>query len=89
MVIFNLESPISSSPVLAAGSVVVAVEAGQVYSLDVGTRQKKSLVKLEEAIFAPLSVDGGIIYIHSADDILHAIDARSGAKQWSLELEIE
>ena len=89
VVIFDLESPISSSPVLAAGSVVVAVEVGQVYSLDAGTKQKKSLIKLDEEIYAPLSADGSIIYIHSADDVLHAVNAISGAKQWSLELESE
>jgi outer membrane protein assembly factor BamB len=89
VVIFDLESPVSSPPILAAGSVIVAVEAGQVYSLDAGTRQKKPLVNLEEEIFAPLAAGDGVIYIHSADDILYAVDARSGVTQWSLELESE
>jgi len=89
VVIFDLESPVSSPPILAAGSVIVAVEAGQVYSLDAGTRQKKSLVNLEEEIFAPLAAGDGVIYIHSADDVLYAVDAFSGATQWSLELESE
>jgi len=89
VIVFDLESPVSSSPVLAAGNVIVAVEAGQVYSLDAGTRQKKQLVNLEDNIYAPLAVSDGVIYIHSADDVLHAMDARSGVILWSLELESE
>ena len=59
------------------------------YSLDAGTRQKKPLANLEEEIFAPLAASEGVIYIHSADDVLYAMDARSGATQWSLELKSE
>jgi len=66
VVIFDLESPVSSPPILAAGS-----------------------VNLEEEIFAPLAAGDGVIYIHSADDVLYAVDAFSGVTQWSLELESE
>ncbi len=87
--VFDLEGPVSSSPVLADGNVVVAVEAGQVYSLNVSPRQKKQLVNLEDGIYAPLTTSGGVVYIHSADDVLYAVDARSGTTLWSLELESE
>jgi outer membrane protein assembly factor BamB len=87
--VFDLESPVSSSPVLVAGKVLVAVEAGQVYSLDAGAGQKKPLANLEDKVFAPLAASDGVIYIHSAKDVLHAVDARSGATLWSLEVESE
>jgi outer membrane protein assembly factor BamB len=65
------------------------VETGQVYSLKANPRQENALANLEEEIYAPLAASDGVVYIHSADDVLYAVDAQSGAVLWSLELENE
>ncbi len=88
MVVYDLGSPISSSPVVVDGSVIVATEEGRVFSLEAGDIQPRELANLEKNIYAPLAAgDDGTVYIHGDDDVLQALDARSGAILWSLSLE--
>jgi len=47
------------------------------------------LIELGDEVYAPLAAGDGVVYIHSADDVLYAIDARSGAELWNLELDSE
>jgi len=84
----DLGSPVSSSPVLVDGSVIVAAQAGQIYTIDSSYR-KKQLVNLEEEIYASLVASDGVVYVHTDKDVLHAMDAGSGAIRWSLSLESE
>ncbi len=82
----DLGSPVASWPVLVGNSVIVASEAGVIYALDTGDNQIKQLANLEEKIYAPLSASEGTVYIHTSEGELHALDAQSGAKLWSLSL---
>ncbi|UCH43324.1 MAG: PQQ-like beta-propeller repeat protein [Dehalococcoidales bacterium] len=76
---FDLGSSISSSPVVVGDMVIVASEEGIVYALDTGDYQKRQLANLEEKIQAPLAVAQGIVYVHTAKDVLHSIDPETGA----------
>ncbi len=79
LVEFDLGSPVSSSPVLVGNSIIVATEGGVVYALDTGDNQQRQLVNLGEKVYAPLAASQGIIYIHTVEDALYAVDAQSGA----------
>ena len=81
---FDLGSPVCSWPVLVDGKVIVATEEGKVYSIDTANNQKKLLADVEEAIYAPLCASDRVIYIYSEDQNLHALNAESGARLWSL-----
>jgi len=86
---FDLGSPVESSPVLAAGGVVAVNESGELYYLNAGTEQKRLLVGLGEKVYAQLASSDGTVYVHSVEDVIHAVDARSGAVLWTLSLESE
>jgi outer membrane protein assembly factor BamB len=75
----NLGGSISSSPVLVGNSVVVATEAGIIYTVDTANNEKKKLASLGEKVFASLSAGQGSVFIHTASDALYAVDAASGA----------
>ena len=81
---FNLESPVCSWPVLVDGSIIIASEEGKVYTLDASNNQVKLLADVGEAIYAPLCASNRVIYIYSQAQNLHALDADSGARLWSL-----
>ena len=68
-----------ASPVVAADSVVIATEAGVLYTMDADNNQPRRLVNLEEKIYAPLATDQRDIYVHTERDVLYAVDVRSGA----------
>ncbi|MFC2071288.1 PQQ-binding-like beta-propeller repeat protein [Chloroflexota bacterium] len=89
-VVFDMESPVSSSPVLVGESIVVATQDGMIWRIDAGNKKKK-LVDLKKddskverknkRVNAPLVASEGIVYIHTAEDVLYAVDAQSGAKR--------
>jgi len=83
---FDLGSPVASWPVLVGNSVIVASEEGVIYALDTGDNQIRPLANLEIKVYAPLSASEGTVYIHTSEGELHALDAQSGAKLWSLSL---
>jgi outer membrane protein assembly factor BamB len=82
----DLGSPISSSPVLAGSSVIIASEEGKVYALDTTSNQIKLLADLGEAIYAPLSTSDGVVYVYTGSQNLYALNAESGATLWSLSI---
>ena len=77
----DLGSPISSSPVLAGNSIVVATEAGVVYAIDTANNEQEKLVDLEEDIFASLFASDGVVYVHTDEDSLYVVDVETGATQ--------
>ena len=88
---FDLGSPISSSPVLVDSSIIVASEAGKVYSIDTINHQKTELADLKEKVYAPLAgclicTSGGVVFIYTGGQNLYALNATSGAELWSLPL---
>jgi len=80
----NLGSPISSSPVLVDDSVIIASEDGRVWTIDTSNNQQSELKNLEEKIYASLCASDGVVYIHTSEGELHALNAQSGTKLWSL-----
>jgi len=82
----DLGSPICSSPVLVNSLLIIASEEGVVYAIDTGNNQIKPLANLEEKIYAPLCASDGVVYIYSEEQNLHALNAESGARLWSLPL---
>jgi len=87
----DLQSPISSSPVLADNLVVVATEEGKVYSVDTETRQHRLLATLGKKINAPLlfsevEVDP-VVYVHGQEpETFYALNVKTGVTLWSLPL---
>jgi outer membrane protein assembly factor BamB len=59
----------------------VATEKGVVYALDTEFHQQRQLVDLEEKVYALLIVSDGIVYVHTEQDALYAVNVQSGAKQ--------
>jgi outer membrane protein assembly factor BamB len=80
----DLGSPVSSSPVLAGSSVIIASEEGKVYALDTTGNQIRLLADLGEAIYAPLSTSDGVVYVYTGSQNLYALNAESGATLWIL-----
>jgi len=77
---FDLDSPISSAPVLVNSSIIIASEEGRVYSLDTASNQMNELASLEEEkVYAPLSASEGTVFIHTEKDVLYALDSETAA----------
>jgi len=75
----DFNSPISSSPVLVDGKIIIASEKGVVYVLDTNSNQINQLANIEEKIYAPLSASNRVVYVHTAQDTLYAVDVQTGA----------
>jgi len=95
---FDLGGPISSSPVLVDGLIIVATENGDVYSLDTTNNHQTLLVHLEdlvdekayeEKVQAPLFAGDGTVYIHTYRDNLYAINVQTGEELWMKSLTSE
>jgi len=76
---FNLESSISASPVMVNSSIIFATQKGVIYTLDTGSNELKRLADIEEEVYGPLCVSGGVVYIHTQDLTLHRVNANTGA----------
>ena len=82
----DLESPVSSSPVMVDSSILFASREGVVYTIDTALNKIKPLVDIEEVIYGPLCVSEGVVYIHTQDLTLHRINATTGAVLRSIPL---
>jgi outer membrane protein assembly factor BamB len=84
----ELDSPISSSPVVVGDKVIIASQEGRVFSLDTSSnRVGTSIFRVsdDEEIRAPLCTSEGVVYIHaqtSKHDTLYAVDAETGREVW-------
>jgi len=88
----DLGNPISSSPVLVNGSIIVATGEGRVFSIDTGINQKRQLVNVEEladedlTVNSPLVAGEGIVYAHAQTkkhgSLLYALNAQTGLEEW-------
>jgi len=86
----DLGNPVSSSPVLVDGSIIIASGEGRVYSLDTANNQVKPLADVKEKIDAPLWASNGVVYIHTQEhETLYALNAQTGAELWNLSLSSE
>lgn len=78
----EMGSPIYSSPVQVDGKVIIASEAGLIYSLDTANNQIKLLTdQIKETIYAPLTSDDSTVYIHTNLDSLYVLNSTTGAVQ--------
>lgn len=84
----DLNSPISSSPVLVNNSLIIASEEGKIYSLDTKTNQLTPLAEMEKVkIHAPLSASEEVVFVHTQkDETLYALNAQTGETLWKLTL---
>jgi len=84
----ELDSQISSSPVVVGDKVIIASQEGRVFSLDTSSNRAVTsifTVRDDEEIRAPLSTSEGVVYIHaqaSKHDTLYAVDAETGREVW-------
>ena len=95
LVEFDLGSPVSSSPILVGESIVVATHDGVIYRIDAGNRQTKLVdlkkddsneEKKNKRVNAPLAASQGMVYVHTAEDALYAVNVQSGAvREFSIE----
>lgn len=86
----DLGGLISSSPVVTGTLLIVATEDGAVYAFDTNTKQEKwkndALEIEKQKIYASLTTEQGVVYVHTSKGELHALNVESGAKLWSLSL---
>lgn len=76
----DLESPVSSSPVLVDDMVIIASQQGIIYALDTGSKTVSLLADIEVDVYGPLGASEGIVYIHTQDLTIHPVDASTGGK---------
>jgi len=84
----DLQSPISSSPVLVDDKVIIASQNGKVYSVDTVSHKSRQLADIEKEIYGPLCASDGVIYIHTQDYTVHPVDANTGGKLATISLKI-
>jgi len=85
----DLGNPVSSSPVLVDGSIIIASGEGRIYSLDTANNQVKPLADVREKVDAPLWASSGVVYVHTEAQTLHALNAQTGAELWNISLSSE
>jgi len=83
----DLGSAIYSWPVLVDGKVIIATEEGKVYAIDTENNRETLLEDIGEAIYTPLCVSEGILYVYTQLQNLYALNADSGARLWNLTIE--
>jgi outer membrane protein assembly factor BamB len=84
---FKLDSPVSSSPVVVNGTIILASRKGVIYAIDTGRNALKQLAEIEEEVYGPLCASEGVVYIHTQDLTLHRINADTGAVLRPISLE--
>ena len=82
----DLGSLIRSSPVLVDSSVIIATEDGRIYSLDTSNNQIKELDDVGAVVYAPLSARDGVVYIHTQDQVVYALDVQAREELWHYSL---
>lgn len=78
---FDLESPVSSPPILVGDKIIIVSEEGRIYSLDTLNNTLRELADLDEKVYAPISASGNTVYVHTEKDSLYAVDVVTGAKR--------
>jgi len=97
---FNAGESVVSSPIMADDSIVVASEAGDIFIVDKLTGRGKSVMGLEGTdedivsttgaiIRSSLCYSEGIVYVHTQNDVLFAIDVEQANISWMYSLEQE
>ena len=75
---YQAGTPLSAAPVVAAGAVFTATEAGQIFSLDTATGAELWTLPTESTGLQALTVAEGVLYAESDLGYLMAVDASNG-----------
>ena len=69
-------NPISSSPVLVGNNIILATETGKIWAINTANNVPNQLLpdKNIGKIYAALSADQNVVYIHTQDNYIHAIN---------------
>jgi len=73
---------VSSSPALAAGTVIHGCDDGNVYALDAASGKQKWFFATKGRIYSSPTIAGGIVYVGSNDGNLYALDLNTGEQRW-------
>jgi len=85
---FPTDGQVASAPVLVDDLLVVASniidsKSGKIYILDVNNKgEEKAIVPVDGGVMAPLYAQGNVIYVHTNNFYIYAIDVQSGAEAW-------
>jgi len=83
----NLDQPISSTPVIVGNKLIIASENGKsdskLWAVDINNYTSKLIIDLKKLVSAPLSVNQNIVYIHTRDNMLYALNADTEVILWS------
>ena len=97
---FNAGNSVVSAPIMADDLLVVASEAGDIFLLDKLTGSGKKVMGLEDSsedivsttgatIRSSLCYSEGVVYVHTQNDVLFAIDTEQADISWIYSLEQE
>ncbi|MDD4924237.1 MAG: PQQ-binding-like beta-propeller repeat protein [Dehalococcoidales bacterium] len=79
----ELNNAVSSNPVLFEDKVIVSTQNGDLYSINTANNTKFLFKSLDLTVQSSLSVDDGIIYVHTIKaEYLYAINGNSGVVVW-------
>ncbi|MBI4286245.1 MAG: PQQ-binding-like beta-propeller repeat protein [Chloroflexi bacterium] len=80
----DLGNGISSNPVLVDSKLIIATGNGEIWAID--NNVKNRIQDLKDKVYAPLSASGEIIYVHSQNRTLSAVNTRTGVVLWNMTL---
>ena len=97
---FNAGNSVVSAPIMADDLLVIASEAGDIFLLDKLTGSGKKVMGLEDSsedivsttgaiIRSSLCYSEGVVYVHTQNDVLFAIDTEQADISWIYSLEQE
>lgn len=82
---FELESPASAEAAVAEGAILVGDVIGNLYCIDLKTREPRWKMETEDSIQAAPAVSNGRVFVGSGDKHFYALDLKTGEKIWSIE----
>ena len=84
---YDLEESLAAAPVINGTDIIFATREGAVYTIDTVSRQASLLIALEKVkVNGPLTINDGIVYVHTQDADLRRINAENGAVLSSIDL---
>ncbi|MFP5391663.1 MAG: PQQ-binding-like beta-propeller repeat protein [Gammaproteobacteria bacterium] len=80
---FSVGAELRASPVVAAGVLFAGAENGNLYAIDVKTRQLKWIYHAAGGISSTPAVVDGMVFVLARDGQVHAVEAASGKPVWT------
>lgn len=79
--------PVLASPVLSDGELVYASDSGIMVVLDARSGNRKWDRRVGNEVRAPLAVDGRVVFLHSLDETITAVDLDTKQLAWERSLD--